>query len=240
MIIDTGSCRAPTTWRVPRATVSFAGLIALMLVVIGGTAYATFGSPVAPMIVFSAISALCLRGLLHNYPHDVIGACNAVTLIRAALVALLSGALFTHPSSWLVFAIAVVAFASDGLDGWLARRAGLSSEFGARFDMETDALLGAVLALILLKNGTVGPTILVLGFSRYLFVASGWVWPALQGELSESYRRKTICVVQIAALIALVCPLTPTALLPWIATSAAVVLLYSFAVDAWALLTRAT
>jgi len=174
MIIDTGSCRAPTTWRVPRATVSFAGLIALMLVVIGGTAYATFGSPVAPMIVFSAISALCLRGLLHNYPHDVIGACNAVTLIRAALVALLSGALFTHPSSWLVFAIAVVAFASDGLDGWLARRAGLSSEFGARFDME------------------------------------------------------------------LVCPLTPTALLPWIATSAAVVLLYSFAVDAWALLTRAT
>ena len=207
-----------------------------LLVTVGGLGFAAFGTPVVPMVVFGLICVLCLRGLLYSFPHDNLGACNVVTLVRTALVALLAGAVFAPAAPWLVFSIAVIAFASDGLDGWLARRAGLSSVFGARFDMEADALLGAVLALILLTHGTVGPAILVLGFSRYVFVVAGWVWPALQGQLPESYRRKTICVLQIAALIALLCPLTPTLSLPWIATGAAVLLLYSFAVDAWSLL----
>ena len=223
-------------WPMSRTSVVFAELVAGLTVSVGALGFAVFGSPVLPVIVFSLISAVCLLGLLHSYPHDVFGACNAVTLIRAALVAVLTGAIFAPPAPWFVFVIAVIALSTDGLDGWLARRSGLTSVFGARFDMEADTLLGAVLALILLAHGTVGPTILVLGFSRYAFVALGWVWPALQGELSESYRRKTICVVQIAALIALVCPLTPTIALPWIAAGAAALLLYSFAVDTWALM----
>ena len=227
------------TWQLSRATVVFAWLVAGLLVVVGVLGFALFGSPVLPVIVFCLISTVCLFGLLHSYPHDVLGTCNVVTLIRTALVALLTGAIFAPSAPWLVFGIAVIAFSSDGLDGWLARRSALTSVFGARFDMEADALLGAVLALILSAHGTVGPSILVLGFSRYVFVAFGWVWPALQGELSESYRRKTICVVQIASLIALVCPLTPAVLLPWIAAGAAALLLFSFAVDAWTLVRRA-
>ena len=222
-----------------RTNVVFAELVAGLNVTVGVLGFAVFGSPLLPVIVFSLISAVCLLGLLHSYPHDVFGACNAVTLIRAALVAVLTGAILAPPAPWFVFVIAVIALSTDGLDGWLARRSELTSEFGARFDMEADTLLGAVLALILLAHGTVGPTILILGFSRYVFVALGWVWPALRGELSESYRRKTICVVQIAALIALVCPLTPTIALPWIAAGAAALLLYSFAADAWALIRRA-
>lgn len=123
-------------------------------------------------------------------------------------------------------------FALDGIDGWLAQRAGLSSTFGARFDMEIDALLGAVLALHLLAGGTVGPAILVLGFSRYAFVIAGFIWPALHGDLPDSMRRKTICVIQIAALIALIFPLTCAVFLTPIALIAAAALLYSFAVDA--------
>lgn len=44
-------------------------------------------------------------------------------------------------------------------------------------------------------------------------------------------RRKTICVVQIAALIALVFPLLPAGLVTPIAVAAAAVLAMSFAVD---------
>jgi len=238
-MIGTKPYRDNRLWKVSRATVLFAELAAGLLVPVGVLGFVVFGSPVLPVIVFGLISVICLFGLSHSYPHDALGACNAVTLIRTALVALLTGAIFAPPAPWLVFGIAVIAFSSDGLDGWLARRSELTSVFGARFDMEADALLGAVLALILSAHGTVGPTILVLGFSRYVFVALGWVWPALRGELSESYRRKTICVVQIAALIALVCPLTPAVTLPWIAASAAALLLYSFAVDAWTLTRRA-
>lgn len=235
-MIETDPYSAPKTGTVSHPTVVFAGLAAALLVAVGGVAFVMFGSSVVPLLVFGLACVLCLRGLLYSYPHHVLGACNVVTLIRTALVALLAGAIFAPEAPWLVFTLAIIAFASDGLDGWLARRAGLSSVFGARFDMEADALLGAVLAMILLTHGTVGPAILVLGFSRYVFVAAGWIWPALQGELSQSYRRKTICVVQVAALIALVCPLTPDAALPWIASGAAALLLYSFAVDAQALL----
>jgi len=215
----------------PRPAAVLAGIAAGVLVAVGLLANTVFGSPFVPVMLFGAICALCLRSLAHTYPHEVLGWCNVVTLIRTALVSVLAAAVFAPAAPWAVFVIAIVAFASDGLDGWLARRAGLSSVFGARFDMEADALLGAVLALVLLTHGTVGPAILVLGFSRYIFVGAGWIWPALRGDLPQSYRRKTICVVQIAALIALICPLTPAALLPWIAGGAAGLLLYSFAVD---------
>lgn len=223
-----------------RPSVAFAGLAVGLMVGIGVIAYGAFGSPLVPMIVFTLIFAVGLRGLLHSYPYHVLGACNVVTLVRTAIVALLTGAIFGPEAPWLVFGLAIVAFASDGIDGWLARRAGLSSVFGARFDMEADALLGATLALILLTHGTTGLAILVLGFSRYIFVAAGWVWSSLQDPLPPSYRRKLICVVQIAALIVLVCPLTPEAAIPGIAIGAAALLLYSFTVDAWALCRRAT
>ncbi|MEL7133078.1 MAG: CDP-alcohol phosphatidyltransferase family protein, partial [Pseudomonadota bacterium] len=99
----------------------------------------------------------------------------------------------------------------DGVDGWLARRTGLVSDFGARFDMETDAGLGAVISLWLLSSGVAGPEVLALGFMRYAFFGASFVWPALQAPLPEALRRKAICVVQIAALILLIFPLTPQA-----------------------------
>lgn len=228
----------PKTWLVPQPAALFAGLSLGVLIVIAGSAQILFAAPIAPILVFCAIVGLSLRGLITSYPHDTLGACNVITLIRMAIVALMTGAIFAPAAPWLVFGLAAMAFASDGLDGWFARRAKLTSDFGARFDMEADALLAAVLSLILLVHGTVGPAILVLGFARYAFVAAGGLWPALQGDLPESFRRKTICVVQIAALIALICPLTPAFLSPWVTAVVAGMLVYTFAVDARTLMRR--
>lgn len=225
--------------RAGKPAVVFGRLALVLLVLVALGAEVLFGGFVLPVSLFAAICLLSLRGLLHSYPHEVLGACNAVTLFRAALVAVLAGALVAPALEWAVFCIAVIAFALDGVDGWLARRSGLTSDFGARFDMETDAALGAVLALALLLPGVVGPAILVLGFSRYAFVLAGFVWPQLQGDLPQSFRRKAICVVQIAALIILTCPLTPDGLLSPVAFAAAAALLYSFAVDTLYLLRRA-
>lgn len=219
-------------WGAIRPPVSFA-LLALTL--LGGLclgAATLFDSVAIPVVLFALISGLGLRGLLTSYPHGALGFCNGVTLARAALVALLAGAV-ADPGvdRWVVFVIACVAFAMDGLDGWLARRSGLSSGFGARFDMEIDALLGAVLALVLLSGGVVGLEILVLGLMRYAFVALSLPLPGLRGHLPESLRRKAICVVQIAALLVLLCPLMPAALASPLAVSAAALLLWSFAID---------
>ena len=136
--------------------------------------------------------------------------------------------------------MAAIAFALDGIDGWLARRAGLTSRFGARFDMETDALLAAVLAVWLLATGTTGPEILILGFMRYLFCAASFFVTALRAELPESYRRKAVCVIQIGALIALLFPMTPEVMAVPVSFFAAILLCWSFAVDINWLLRRST
>ena len=184
------------------------------------------------IVCFAFAAALATRGLMLNYPHPSLGWCNTVTLLRVALVAFLVGAIFDPVISvWVTFVVATIAFALDGADGWLARRDGMTSSFGSSFDMETDAALGAVLALGLLIQGNVGLEILVLGCMRYLFVASSLFVPALRGDLPESYRRKAICVVQIAALIILLCPLTPVSFLMPISIIAAALLMWSFAVD---------
>ncbi|WP_237217962.1 CDP-alcohol phosphatidyltransferase family protein [Ruegeria lacuscaerulensis] len=189
--------------------------------------------------VFWALSAFLVAtvlsgaGLVSRYPHSVLGLCNTTTLLRAALVAFLFGTLFftTEVSGWLVFAVGAFAFALDGLDGWFARRSGLQSDFGARFDMETDAALGAVLALWVMLSGTAQAYVLILGFARYAFVAAGWVWPQLRGNLPPSFRRKAVCVVQIAALLLLVFPLTPAAVLAPLSLTASLALSYSFGAD---------
>jgi phosphatidylglycerophosphate synthase len=192
------------------------------------------------LFAFFLASALAGLGLATSYPHSVLGLCNTVTLLRAALVAFLFGTLFVADtvSGWVIFCIGAGAFAMDGLDGWLARRSGLKSDFGARFDMETDAALGAVLALWLMLSGITQAEVLILGFARYAFVVAGWAIPRLQGELRPSFRRKTICVVQIAALLILICPLAPPILIAPISISASIALSYSFAVDIRWLLSR--
>ncbi|MBO9447415.1 CDP-alcohol phosphatidyltransferase family protein [Ruegeria sp. R14_0] len=192
------------------------------------------------MAVFGAAFGLLLTSLRQTYPHEVLGLCNLVTLARVAMVAFLTGTLVAQNANpWLVFVVATVAFALDGVDGWLARRSGLTSRFGARFDMETDALLGAVLSVWLFVSETTGPEILVLGFMRYAFCAAGLFLPALRLDLPEAFRRKAICVVQIGALVTLLFPLTPAiAVLP-ISFTAAILLSWSFFVDIKWLLRRA-
>ena len=210
----------------------FALLAAVLLVTVSASSLALFGHLALPIAVFSLTSLVALRGMRIYHLHRSLGPGNGVTLIRAALVALLAGAIVApNPVSWIVFALACVAFALDGLDGWLARRSGLTSAFGARFDMEVDALLGAVLALILLSNGHVGVEILLLGFTRYAFVGASLFLPKLRGPLPDSLRRKTICVIQIAALIALLCPMTPLWLMSPLSWGAAILLLVSFLTD---------
>ena len=199
---------------------------------VGVAAQSAFGNPSVALLAFGAAVSLAAFGLAQSYPHAVLGWCNTVTLARAAMVAFLSGAIFqTGASAWIVFGMASLAFALDGVDGWLARQSGLISTFGARFDMETDAALGAVLALWLMASGTTGPEILALGFMRYAFLTAAWIWPQLQGELPEVFRRKAICVVQIAVLIALVCPLTPAVLVAPLTIGGTLLLFWSFLVD---------
>lgn len=194
------------------------------------------GALALAMAVFVAASVLVAVRLRRSYHHARLGACNAVTLLRAALVsALLIPLIDGRAAGYAVAALAAAALALDGVDGWLARRSGLVSRFGARFDMEADAALALVLAIHALLGTPVGGEVLVLGLIRYVFVMAAWCWPWLDGDLAPSRRRKLVCVLQLSVLIALQVPALPPDAAILLTRGAAMALIWSFAIDIIAL-----
>ena len=111
---------------------------------------------------------------------------------------------------------------------------GTASELGARFDMEVDAFLIVTLSVLGWQMGKAGPWVLLSGAMRYVFVGASWIWPWLSAGLPESYRRKTVCVVQIVTLIVALAPIVAPPLSDAVAGAGLVLLAWSFAVDvAW-------
>lgn len=212
--------------------IALLGLLALLIVGTGATPWVA-GLSVA---IYLFMAALLWRAL-RRCPRcqGGLGAANRVTLTRGVLVALLAGTLadpvlLAGHGKWL-FALALVALSLDGVDGWVARRTASTSALGARFDMELDAFFILVLCLALLLLDRVGPWVLAIGAMRYVFVAAGWYWPWLAGELPESFRRKAVCVWQVAALMLALLPTMPDILATWLAATALAGLAVSFAVD---------
>jgi phosphatidylglycerophosphate synthase len=171
-------------------------------VMAGWLAYAALGCTVAIAASFRPAPAR-------------FGLANQVTLLRAGLVCLAGGALLASGQapgiSWSLAGLIAAALSLDAVDGWLARRLGLTSAFGARFDIEIDALLLLILALLLWQTGRVDAWVLAIGLLRYGFVLAGRIRPWLRTPLPPSRRRKAICVQQgVTLLICLLPPVTPT------------------------------
>jgi len=217
--------------------------LALALVTITTLAATTWWFFGLPVSYFAQVAAayLVLVCLLVGYlpegrTRGELSAANRATLGRAMLVLPLSALavqpiLITDDMAWYIIAVATVALVLDGVDGWLARRSGTSTEFGARFDMELDSFLMLVLSILVWRSGKVGAWAILIGLPRYLFVASGWIWSMLRVELPPSARRKAVCVAQGVLLLVCLGPIISPALATVAAASALTVLAYSFAVD---------
>src|SRR5690606_24072879 len=131
-----------------RTDVQLSGTIGL-LAAIGGAlaaqAWLPLGEayPARAAVMFAATVAAVYVLVGEHHPHPRFGPANQVTLSRALIVALLAG-LIGEPADAAIAAAAVAAAVMvtvlDGVDGWLARRSRMASGFGARFDVEIDAL----------------------------------------------------------------------------------------------------
>ncbi len=151
--------------------------------------------------------------LRRRHPHARLGLANAVTMLRLAFVSTLIIPLVGGtPAPVAIIAIATVSLSLDGVDGWLARRQGLSSDFGGSFDMEVDSVFALVLAALAVVAGGAPWIVLLLGLPRYLFWIAGAIWPWLYDPLPPRYSGKVVAVVQMIALIVLQLPLLPHAL----------------------------
>lgn len=219
------------------------GLAALSLLLAAsgglGTLYA-----IKALVFYTAGAALVWRALGQGrHPQPRFGAANRVTLCRLALAALLAALLgepvprppletaAALPAAWLIVVAATLTALLDAVDGPLARRSGMASDFGARFDMETDAAFTLVLCALVLQAGQAGPWVLAAGLMRYAFVAAARAWPWLSAPLPPSRRRQTVCVLQITTLIVCLGPIVPPDLSAMLAAASLALLTASFAID---------
>lgn len=183
--------------------------------------------------LFAALVATALA-FVGQHPFPRLGPANRLTLVRAMLVAL-TAALIGEAPTPRVAAAAIVATAVitvlDGVDGWLARRSRMGSAFGARFDMETDALLVMVMSALVWTHGKAAVWILACGLLRYAFVAAGWVLPWMAGPLSPTHRAKTIAIASLVGLSVALAPFVPPPVSGIVAAVTLASLAWSFGVD---------
>jgi phosphatidylglycerophosphate synthase len=180
--------------------------------------------PVA-LVGAGSLGVLLGLGRGHYTPGGAFGAANGVTLLRLLLIAVLA-CIGQRLRGELAAALALAAFALDGLDGWLARKRRLASAFGARFDMECDALLVLAATLVLYLRGRLPAFILLPGALRYAYVLAISRLPGGGREQPRSRVGRYAFAVMAVSLCASLWPVEP-----WhrpLALFATLLLVYSF------------
>jgi len=156
-----------------------------------------------PLLAF--VAALCFFLLVAQArgvwtPAGIFGLPNLVTTLRL-MVTMGMLVAFAHEPAWVLAVAALVNLLLDILDGWLARRSGQNSEFGARYDIEADALLVLTLTIILQHRGLAGAWVVMAGLWRYLYVLTPLVFPTPLGEARRSRHGRFAYVLMISCFM---------------------------------------
>ena len=194
----------------------------------------TLAQPIAAAAVFTTMAGIALFGMRDNHPFPRLGPANRVTMMRAILVALAASVVAEPAGSsiaWTLVTMTVIVTTLDGVDGWLARRTRMSSAFGARFDMETDAFFMLVLSILVWRHDKAGAWVIATGLMRYAFVAAGWLWPWLSRPLRPTVRGKTVAVATLVTLGVALAPPVAESLSTLACAIALGTLVWSFAID---------
>lgn len=222
------------TFRLPLAAdLAWTGALTALLVFAAGIGFQLGAAFYAGALLMGLAIAI---PILRYWPAEQdFGWANRATLVRASLIVLLvSLAPFTASLGnwlWLYGSLCLLALILDGVDGAVARATRSVSAFGARFDMELDALFILGLCVAVLAQEKAGPWVLALGLMRYAFVAAGYRFRFMDRPLPESFRRKTVCVWQVVTLMIAILPITPTGFATATLAIALVLLCYSFFTD---------
>jgi phosphatidylglycerophosphate synthase len=191
------TARATVPFRASRGPAAgLAGQLAL-LVVLGVTSGLSVAGCLAGTAYAMGLFGLLTAGL-RTARMPALGPANAVTLVRASLIAGVTALVVTSAQrpvpTPLLATLVGVALALDGVDGRVARATRSVSRLGARFDMEIDAFL--ILVLSVYAGAFAGWWTLAIGLFRYAFLAASLVFPWLSTPLAPNVSRKAVAAMQ--------------------------------------------
>jgi cardiolipin synthase len=98
---------------------------------------------------------------------------NLITLGRILLVPIVVWAIATPGTMWIAFLLFVAAGISDAVDGFLAKRFGMTTELGAYLDPLADKALIVSIYLTLGINGFIPRWLVILVVSRDILIVGG-------------------------------------------------------------------
>lgn len=162
---------------------------------------------------------------------------NLLTLSRLVLVPLFVVALFAgggHDLWWRSIATALFVLASftDQVDGWVARRYGLITDFGKVADPIADKALTGAALVGLSVLGELGWWVTIVIGVREIGVTLLRFWVIRYGVIPASRGGKAKTMTQIAAIVTFVLPLPPGAeVVRWLLMGVALALTVVTGVD---------
>lgn len=106
---------------------------------------------------------------------------NLITLGRILLVPIVVWAIASG-TMWIAFVLFVVAGVSDGVDGYLAKRFGMTTELGAYLDPLADKALIVSIYITLGVNGDIPRWLVILVVSRDILIVGGIMLSWLVGN----------------------------------------------------------
>ncbi len=154
---------------------------------------------------------------------------NKLTVLRVVLVPFfvffLETSLFPGWSKWIALAIFVIASLTDLLDGMIARKYNLVTNFGKFMDPLADKLLVSAAMICLVAQGLLSSWIVIVIISRE-FIISGFRLVASDNGvvIAASYWGKFKTVFQMAMIILLIMNISQIAILTEIVVWISVIL----------------
>lgn len=164
---------------------------------------------------------------------------TALTWLRILLIPVFVGVYYLPDAwlapagkNWLAMSVFVVAALTDWLDGWLARKWGETSAFGAFLDPVADKLMVAAALIVLVALGRADAWLAIIIIGREIAISALREWMAQLGagkSVAVAFVGKLKTVAQMTAIIALLLhepliPFVPTPLLGTVALWIAVIL----------------
>ncbi|MDP2810449.1 MAG: CDP-diacylglycerol--glycerol-3-phosphate 3-phosphatidyltransferase [Rhodocyclaceae bacterium] len=167
---------------------------------------------------------------------------NLLTWARILMIPLFVGVFYAPwhwltpaEQNWVATGVFLVAAVTDWVDGWLARRLGQTSAFGAFLDPVADKLMVAAALIVLVQMERADAVIAIIIIGREIAISALREWMAKIGaakSVAVSFLGKLKTVAQMTAIPMLLFhdplgPLNPRILGTWLIHVAALLTLWS-------------